>query len=56
MAYCPGHVTVAQHGALQAAAGGRVRWVNGGNTVERLRAIKDPAELETMKASRSSDQ
>jgi Xaa-Pro aminopeptidase len=49
LAYAPAQVTVAQKAALQAAAGSRVRWVNGGDAVERLRAIKDAAELATMR-------
>ncbi|MGA8145266.1 MAG: Xaa-Pro peptidase family protein [Candidatus Acidiferrales bacterium] len=49
VAYSPSHVTVAQHAALRKAAGSRVRWVNGGHAVEKLRALKDPQELATMR-------
>ena len=51
VAYSPSQVTVAQHAALQQAAGSRVRWVSGGNAVEKLRAIKDPQELTAMRAA-----
>jgi Xaa-Pro aminopeptidase len=44
-AYSPSHVTVAQLSAIKRAAGDRVRWVDGGNAVEKLRAVKDLAEL-----------
>jgi len=49
LAYCPTQVTVAQKGALEAAGGSRVRWVNGGDAIERLRAVKDAAELAVMR-------
>jgi Xaa-Pro aminopeptidase len=49
VAYVPSQVTVAQKAALEAAAGARVRWLNGGDAIERLRAIKDAAELSTMR-------
>lgn len=45
IAYGPAQVTVAQKGALEAAVGSRVRWVNGGDAIERLRAVKDASEL-----------
>jgi Xaa-Pro aminopeptidase len=49
VAYSPSHVTVAQKSALEAAAGAHVRWLNGGDAIERLRAVKDPEELFTMR-------
>jgi len=49
VAYSPSHLTVAQKSALEAAAGPRVRWVNGGDAIERLRAVKDASELATMR-------
>ena len=49
VAYSPSHVTGAQKAALEAAAGPRVRWLNGGDAIERLRAVKDPQELATMR-------
>jgi Xaa-Pro aminopeptidase len=48
VAYAPTQVTVAQKGALEAATGSRVRWVSGGDTIERLRAVKDASELLAM--------
>ncbi|MGH9747191.1 MAG: M24 family metallopeptidase [Candidatus Acidiferrales bacterium] len=49
VAYSPAHMTVGQHGGLQQAAGARIRWVNGAGAVEKLRALKDPQELATMR-------
>ncbi|HXN72974.1 MAG TPA: Xaa-Pro peptidase family protein [Candidatus Acidoferrales bacterium] len=49
VAYSPSHVTVAQKAALQALGGTQMRWVSGGDTVERLRAVKDAAELSIMR-------
>jgi Xaa-Pro aminopeptidase len=43
VAYSAATVTVAQKQALD--AGSRVRWVSDGDSVERLRAVKDPSEL-----------
>ena len=48
-AYDPSHFTVAQRSAVKRAASERVRWVDGGSAVEKLRAVKDPAELATMR-------
>ena len=47
--YSPAQATVAQKVALEAAAGTRIRWVRADNIIERLRAVKDPAELATMR-------
>jgi Xaa-Pro aminopeptidase len=49
VAYPASQVTVAQKRALAAAAGSKVRWTAGKNEVERLRAIKDEAELEVIR-------
>jgi Xaa-Pro aminopeptidase len=49
VAYAPKQVTVAQKNALEKLTGTGVRWVNGGDTVERLRAVKDASELTTMR-------
>jgi len=43
--YSASHMTVAQKHALEAGAGGRVRWVNDRGAVEKLRAVKDADEL-----------
>jgi Xaa-Pro aminopeptidase len=49
VAYGPAQLTVAQKGELDSATGTRVRWVSGGDTIERLRAVKDDAELATIR-------
>lgn len=49
VAYSPGSVTVTQKQALELRAGSRIRWVSDGNTVEKLRAVKDADELERMR-------
>jgi Xaa-Pro aminopeptidase len=46
--YSPVQVTVAQVAALRNAAGSRVRWIDGGDAIEKLRAVKDAGELATM--------
>jgi Xaa-Pro aminopeptidase len=51
VAYSTAHTAVAQKDALEAATGRRVRWVDDGNTVEKLRAVKDVDELERMRAA-----
>jgi len=48
VAYSPVQVTVAQRSAFQNGAGGRVRWVSGGDAIEKLRAVKDAGELAIM--------
>ena len=42
-------MTVAQKRMLDAGVGGRVRWVDDGGAIEKLRAIKDAAELRLMR-------
>ncbi len=49
LAYGPTQFTVAQKQVLDAKLGKRIRWIDGGNTIECLRAIKEPAELATMR-------
>jgi Xaa-Pro aminopeptidase len=49
VAYGPSQLTVAQLSGIRRAAGERVRWVDGGNAVEKLRAVKDPGELAIMR-------
>src|SRR5581483_7842706 len=49
LGYSAGHLTVAQKEALQAAAGGGIRWVKDANVVERMRAVKDRDELKLMR-------
>jgi Xaa-Pro aminopeptidase len=49
VAYSPSHVTVAQLSAIREAAGDRVRWIDGRNAVEKLRAVKDAGELGVMR-------
>jgi Xaa-Pro aminopeptidase len=44
-----GHLTVVQKRALESLAGKSVRWVSDQNTVEKLRAVKDPGELAIIK-------
>jgi Xaa-Pro aminopeptidase len=48
-AYEPSHFNVAQLLAIKRAASERVRWVDGSNAVEKLRAIKDGGELAIMR-------
>jgi Xaa-Pro aminopeptidase len=50
-AYSPVHLTVAQRAALGEAAGPRVRWIDGGSAIEKLRAVKDPLELGAIRAA-----
>lgn len=49
LGYAPSHLTVAQRAALDRLFRGRVRWVDASGTVEKLRAIKEPVELATMR-------
>jgi len=49
VAYSPTHMTVGQLAALRHGAGSRVRWVDGKFAIEKLRAVKDAAELATMR-------
>jgi Xaa-Pro aminopeptidase len=49
VAYSASTMTVAQKRMLDAAVGTRVRWVDDGSEVEKLRAIKDAGELRVMR-------
>lgn len=49
LAYSAAQISVAQKKTLENLAGNRVCWVSADNLVEKLRAIKDPDELETMR-------
>jgi Xaa-Pro aminopeptidase len=48
VAFSAGQVTVAQKQALDAGSGSRVRWATDGNAIEKLRAVKEPAELDAI--------
>jgi Xaa-Pro aminopeptidase len=48
VAYSPTQVTVAQRFAFQNGTGSRVRWVDGGDAIEKLRIVKDAGELAIM--------
>jgi Xaa-Pro aminopeptidase len=50
-AYSASNLTVAQRTALEGAAGSGVRWVDGGDAVEKLRAVKSPQEIDAMRAA-----
>ena len=49
LGFSPTQMTIQQRAALDKAGKGRLRWMDAGGLVERLRAIKDPSELATMK-------
>ena len=50
VAYSPASLTVAQKSAVESAAGAvRIRWIPDRNAVEKLRAVKDYAELALMR-------
>ena len=49
LAYAPAQVSVAQRLALDSQLGKKLRWVDASNAVERLRAVKDAAELAVMR-------
>jgi Xaa-Pro aminopeptidase len=49
LGYSPTQVSVAQKKTLEGLSGGRVRWVPTDSQVEKLRAIKDPSELQTIR-------
>lgn len=51
VAYSTGQLTISQSHALKTAVGKRVRWIDDGGAVEKLRAVKDADELERMKAA-----
>lgn len=49
VAYDTGHTTAAQKQTLDAVTHGKVRWVGDDNAVEKLRAVKDAAEIARMR-------
>ncbi len=51
LAFSPAQLTVAHKDALQSAAGSRLRWFAAPDLIERLRAVKDAAELALMRQS-----
>jgi Xaa-Pro aminopeptidase len=51
LAFSPAQLTVAQKDALQLAAGRRLRWLAATDLIERLRAVKDSAEIALMRHS-----
>ncbi len=51
IAYEPAHLTMTQKAALDVAGGSRIRWVSASDAIERLRAVKDGAELEAIRAA-----
>jgi len=51
LAFAPAQLTVAQRDALQLAAGARLRWLAAPDLIERLRAVKEAAELALMRES-----
>jgi Xaa-Pro aminopeptidase len=51
LAFSPAQLTVAHKDALQIAAGSRLRWLAAPDLIERLRAIKDAAEIVLMRHS-----
>lgn len=51
LGYAPAQLTVGQRAALEKRASGRIRWVDATGAVEKLRAIKDPTELATMRGA-----
>jgi Xaa-Pro aminopeptidase len=51
LAFSPAQLTVAQKDALQLTVGARLRWLSAPDLIERLRAVKDAAELALMRQS-----
>jgi len=51
LGFSPSQLTVTQRTALDNSLGRRLRWVDGGNAVEKIRAIKDARELERMRGA-----
>lgn len=45
IAYSPAHMTVAQKQALDSAVSRKIRWIDDGGIVEKLRSIKDATEV-----------
>ena len=51
LGFAPAQLTVAEKDALQTAIGARLRWLAAPGLIERLRAVKDAAELALMRRS-----
>jgi Xaa-Pro aminopeptidase len=51
LAFSPAQLTVANKDALQLATGTRLRWLAAPDLIERLRAVKDAAEIALMRQS-----
>ena len=51
LGFAPAQLTVAEKDALQTAVGARLRWLAAPGLIERLRAVKDAAELALMRQS-----
>ena len=51
LGFAPAQLTVAEKDALQTAVGTRLRWLAAPGLIERLRAVKDAAELALMRRS-----
>lgn len=51
LAFSPAQLTVAQKDALQLAVGARLRWLAAPDLIERLRAVKEVAEIALMRQS-----
>lgn len=49
LGYSPVHTTVAEKQSIEANTTQRLRWVSDGNVVEKLRAVKEPDELATIR-------
>ena len=49
VAYAPGQLSMVQKNALVRESGTQVRWTDGANLVEKLRAVKSPSEIATIR-------
>ncbi len=49
LAYSPAQITVAQKQTLDSAVARKVRWIDDMGSVEKLRAVKDPGEVSTLR-------
>ena len=49
--FAPAQISVAQKQAIESAAGKKLRWVQAGGLIERLRAVKDQSEIQGMRAA-----
>lgn len=51
VAYEPAHLTCAEFDALSREAGTSLRWIPAGGLVEEMRAVKDPGEIQRIRAA-----